>query len=95
MRAYRGVIKEKEALEASLSALSQPGAMEEEKEEEVEVEGEGERSFDGGEGEREGEEREAKSETEESDRDTSIVIEKKVLINCGVLLMECLAWFFL
>ena len=74
------MIKEKEALEASLSALSQPGATEEEKEEEEEVEGEGEKSFDSGEGEREGEEREAKSETEESDRDMSLVMEKKVLI---------------
>ena len=77
VRAYRGVIKEKEALEAGLAVLSHPRGPEEEKEEREEGEdGEGDVSLEVG----EGEEGETKSETEESDKDTSlVVVEKKVL----------------
>ena len=79
VRAYRGVIKEKEALEAGLAVLSHPRGPEEEKEEEEREEGEdgeGDVSLEVG----EGEEGETKSETEESDKDTSlVVVEKKVL----------------
>ena len=74
VRAYRGVIKEKEALEAGLAVLSHPRGPEEEKEEGED--GEGDVSLEVG----EGEEGETKSETEESDKDTSlVVVEKKVL----------------
>ena len=77
VRAYRGVIKEKEALEAGLAVLSHPRGPEEEKEDREEGEdGEGDVSLEVG----EGEEGETKSETEESDKDTSlVVVEKKVL----------------
>ena len=84
MRAYRGLIKEKEALDASLSALGQAGGTKEEKEGEKVVEeggeGEGERPDESGEGEtEEGEEGGVKSEAENSDKDVSLLAEKKVL----------------
>ena len=88
VRAYRGTIKEKEALEASLNALSQTGGGEgqggreggEGMEGEEGKKGEGEGlSEAGGEGEREREDGETEPETEESDRDVPLTTEKKVL----------------
>lgn len=85
VRAYRGIIKEKEALEASLKALSQVGETEEREKtggegEGVEKSPEGERVEREGEKEGEGEEGGTlSSETEESEKDTSISAEKKVM----------------
>lgn len=86
MRAYKGILKEKEALEASLKALSEVEEMKEggggegegegdvsenDKTSEVEEEGEGEREGEG-EGERQ-------SETEEGEHNISVTPEKKVV----------------
>ena len=93
VRAYRGIIKEKEALEASFKVLSEMGRGEEgEETEEERGEGEGvdsgvEKSSESGEreGEKEGgEEGGRQSEAESSEKET-VVPEKKV----GSLLCVC------
>ena len=81
VRAYRGTIKEKEALEATLNALSRDGGCE------------GEREMVGGveseEGEGEGVPEVRETEEEESDADTSMATERKVLLlEIGVLFLE-------
>ena len=85
VRAYRGTIKEKEALEATLNALSRDGGCEGEREMVGGVESEEEE----GEGEGEGVSEVRETEEEESDADTSMATERKVLLlEIGVLYLE-------